>query len=87
MRADELLKMCVGIALVSILLLFTASRSDITQTTVKNGYIVNPDNITISMNGNTTVVLIGQNVQFMCGGKRTSDNSFRWSNLGILRSR
>ena len=77
MRADELLKICAGIAiLVSILLLFTVSGSDITQTTVRNGYIVNPDNTTISMDGNITVVLIGQNVRFMCGGKRdrTSDN-------------
>ncbi|MCW7075485.1 MAG: hypothetical protein OCU24_06535 [Candidatus Methanospirare jalkutatii] len=78
MRADELLKICAGIViLVSILLLFTASGSDITQTTVRNGYIVNPDNITISMDGNITVVLIGQNVQFMCGGKETGQVTIR----------
>ena len=78
MRADELLKICAGIViLVSILLLFTASGSDITQTTVRNGYIVNPDNTTISMNRNITVVLIGQNVQFMCGGKETGQVTIR----------
>ena len=78
MRADELLKICAGIViLVSILLLFTASGSDITQTTVRNGYIVNPDNTTISMDGNITVVLIGQNVQFMCGGKKTGQVTIR----------
>jgi len=48
-----------------------ATGSDVTRTMVRNGYVVNPDNTTISMDGNTTVVLIGQNVQFMCGGNRT----------------
>ncbi len=45
--------------------------SDVTQPTIRKGYIVNPDNVTISMDGNTTSVLIGQNVQFMCSGNRT----------------
>ena len=45
--------------------------SDVTRTMVRNGYVVNPDNVTISIDGNTTSVLIGQNVQFMCGGNRT----------------
>jgi len=45
--------------------------SDATRTMVRNGYVVNPDNVTISIDGNTTSVLIGQNVQFMCGGNKT----------------
>jgi len=45
--------------------------SDVTRTMVRNGYVVNPDNVTISIDGNTTSVLIGQNVQFMCGGNKT----------------
>jgi len=45
--------------------------SDVTRTTARNGYVVNPDNITISMDGNITGVLIGQNVQFMCGGNKS----------------
>jgi len=48
-----------------------ATGSDVTRTMVRNDYVVNPDNITISMDGNITEVLIGQNVQFMCGGNRT----------------
>ena len=48
-----------------------ATGSDITRTMVRNGYVVNPDNVTISIDGNTTSVLIGQNVQFMCGGNKS----------------
>ena len=51
--------------------------SDVTRTMVRNGYVVNPDNVTISMDGNTTVVLMGQNVQFMCGGKKTGQVTIR----------
>jgi len=45
--------------------------SDVTQTTVRNSYVVNPDNVTISIDENTTAILIGQNVQFMLGGNKT----------------
>ena len=51
--------------------------SDVTRTMVRNGYVVNPDNVTISIDGNTTSVLIGQNVQFMCGGKKTGQVTIR----------
>jgi len=51
--------------------------SDITRTMVRNGYVVNPNNVTISIDGNTTSVLIGQNVQFMCGGKKTGQVTIR----------
>ena len=51
--------------------------SDVTRTMVRNGYVVNPDNVTISMDGNTTIVLIGQNVQFMCGGDKTGQVTIR----------
>ena len=51
--------------------------SDITRTMVRNGYVVNPDNVTISIDGNTTSVLIGQNMQFMCGGKKTGQVTIR----------
>ncbi len=71
-------KAIIGVLLALIMLLsvvsilsHSTSGSDVTQTTVRNGYIVNPDNVTISMDGNTTFVLIGQNVQFMCGGNKT----------------
>ena len=61
------------IMLLSVVSLITHSTTgkDVTETTIRNGYIVNPDNVTISMDGSTTPVLIGQNVQFMCEGNKS----------------
>jgi len=62
----------VALVLVAMMpMLPLTSGSDVTQTTVRNGYIVNPDNVTISMDGNTTSVLMHQNVQFLCDGNKT----------------
>ncbi|MDI6811813.1 MAG: hypothetical protein QMD80_09180, partial [archaeon] len=77
-RQQEMAESVIGILLVLIMvasviamLTHSTSGSDITQTTIRNGYIVNPDNVTISINENTTAILIGQNVQFMCEGSKT----------------
>ena len=72
MKEKEKAIMMVALVLVAIMpMLPLTSGSDVTQTTILNGYIVNPDNITISMGGNTTSVIIGQEVQFLCDGNKT----------------
>lgn len=49
----------MGSVLAVMEILPLTSGKDVTQTTIRNGYVVNPDNITISMDGNTTPMLIG----------------------------
>ena len=79
-------KAIIGIAMALIMvssviavmeILPLTSGKDVTQTTIRNGYIVNPDNVTISIDGNATSVLIGQNVQFMCDGNKTGTVAVR----------
>jgi len=72
-KITGILLLLIGIMISSVFSVMTqlTTGSDVTRTTVRNGYVVNPDNITISMDGNITEVLIGQNVQFMCGGNKS----------------
>ena len=78
-RGKERLKKAVIGILLAVIMLGSAfsmmthltTGSDVTRTTVRNSYVVNPDNVTISIDGNTSSVLIGQNVQFMYGGNKT----------------
>ena len=72
MKEKEKAIMMMALVLVVMMpMLPSTSGSDVTQTTILNGYIVNPDNITISMDGNTTSVIVGQEVQFLCEGNKT----------------